>query len=151
ITPFQVFHTANGHMIVACGNDVMWKRFCEVIARPDLIENPRYASNRLRNEHHAELEEIIQSVLVTRTTEDWLALLDEAGVPASRINNVAQVMAHPQVGPRNMVVDVEDPKAGRLRIAGNPIKLSGVDDPPTRETAPDVDEDRETILRELAS
>lgn len=151
ITPFQVFRTADGHMIVACGNDVMWRRFCEVIGRPDLVEEPRYASNRLRNENHDALEAEIQAELSKRNTAAWLEMLDAAGVPASRINNVAQLLEHPQIGPRNMAVEVEDPKAGRLRIAGNPIKLSGVPDAPTRATAPDVDEDREKILKELAS
>ena len=150
ITPFQVFRTADGHMIVACGNDVMWRRFCEVIGRPDLVEEPRYASNRLRNENHDALEAEIQAELSKRNTAAWLEMLDAAGVPASRINNVAQLLEHPQIGPRNMAVEVEDPKAGRLRIAGNPIKLSGVPDAPTRATAPDVDEDREKILGELA-
>src|SRR3546814_5861241 len=77
-------------------------------------------------------------------------MLDAAGVPASRINDVSQVLEHPQAKPRNMVIDVTDPKAGDLRIAGNPVKISGFDDPSRRSTAPDVVQDREKILRELA-
>ena len=150
ITPFQVFRTADGHIIVAGGNDTMYRRFCEIIERSDLAENPLFTTNRLRNEHHSALEAEIEAVLVNRRTAEWLEMLDAAGVPASGINNVEQLLAHPQIGPRNMVVSVDDPKAGALRVAGNPIKLSGVPDPSTRATAPDVDQDREKILRELA-
>ena len=150
ITPFQVFRTGDGHMIVAGGNDAMYRRFCEVIGRAELAENPLFKTNRLRNEHHDALEAEIQAELLKRGTAEWLELLDEAGVPASRINNVADLLQHPQVGPRNMVVSVEDPTAGKLKVAGNPIKLSGVADPATRQSAPDVDQDRDRILKELA-
>ena len=150
ITPFQVFRTEDGHMIVAGGNDTMYRRFCEIIERPDLADNPLFKTNRLRNEHHDALEAEIQAVLLTRATATWLELLDEAGVPASRINDVEQLLQHPQIGPRNMVVSVDDPTAGSLKVAGFPIKLSGVEDAPTRKSAPDVDQDREKILKELA-
>jgi CoA:oxalate CoA-transferase len=150
ITPFQVFKTADGHMIVAGGNDTMYRRFCEVMGRPDLADNPLFKTNRLRNEHHGALEAEIQGVLQTRGTAEWLEMLDEAGVPASGINNVAQVIEHPQVGPRNMLISVDDPTAGGLKLAGNPIKLSGFPDEPTRPSAPDVDQDREKILKQLA-
>ncbi len=151
ITPFQTFRTRDGWMVVAAGNDAMFRRFCGILERPDLKEDPRYASNNLRNRNQAGLEAAIEAVLATRSTADWLALLDPAGIPASGINDIEAVMAHPQVGPRNMAVEVDDPAAGRLRVAGNPIKLSGYDDPASRATAPDVDRDRERILAELAA
>ena len=150
ITPFQTFRTLDGWMVVAAGNDVMFQRFCDILDRADLKDDPRYASNNLRNENQASLEPEIESMLAARSTADWLALLDPAGIPASGINDIGTVMAHPQVEPRNMVVEVDDPTAGRLKLAGNPIKLSGFDDPPARATAPDVDQDRERILEELA-
>ena len=151
ITPFQTFRTLDGWMVVAAGNDVMFQRFCDILDRADLKDDPRYASNNLRNENQASLEPEIESILVARSTADWLALLDPAGIPASGINDIGTVMAHPQVEPRNMVVEVDDPTAGRLKVAGNPIKLSGYDDPAARATAPDVDQDRERILEELAA
>lgn len=150
ITPFQVFPTADGHIIVAGGNDVMYRRFCELIGRADLGDNPLFQTNRLRNEHHDALEAEIQAELAKRGTAEWLEMFDAAGVPASGINNVEQLLRHPQIGPRNMVVSVEDPTAGSLKVSGNPVKLSDVADPPTRRSAPDVDQDRQAILRELA-
>jgi len=149
ITPFQVFKTKDGHMIIAAGNNVMFHRFCDIIGRPDLKDDPRYESNRTRNEHQAVLEKEIEGILATRDTADWLSELDPAGIPASGINNVAQVMAHPQIEPRRMVIEVDDPKVGRIKVAGNPVKISGYEDPTERPTAPDVDEDRAKILAEL--
>ena len=149
ITPFQTFPTADGHLIIAAGNDTMYRRLCETIERPDLAEDPRYESNHSRNQNAAALEKELTAMLVTRPTAEWVELLDNAGVPASGINDVTEVVAHPQIGPRNMVVTVEDPVIGELKVAGNPIKLDGYDDPPSRAPAPDLDHDREKILREL--
>ncbi|MEL0078767.1 MAG: CoA transferase [Rhodospirillales bacterium] len=149
ITPFQVFKTLDGHMIIAAGNNVMFHRFCDIIGRPDLKDDPRYESNGSRTEHQPELEAEVEGILATRSTADWLSELDPAGIPASGINNVEAVMAHPQVAPRKMVIEVDDPKVGKLKVAGNPVKLSGYEDPSERPTAPDVDQDRARILSEL--
>lgn len=149
IMPFQVFTTRDNYLIIAAGNDNLYRQMCAALGRSDLAEDPNYATNDLRNQNAAVLEAEIESVLKTRDTADWLTVFDDAGVPASAINNVAQVMAHPQAGPRNMIVDVDDPTAGKLKVAGNPIKVSGYADPDTRDTAPDLDADREKILKEL--
>ena len=149
ITPFQVFSTKDGHIIIAAGNDVMYQRLCQVLARPDLAEDPRYQSNDLRNQNHAALEPEIDNELSKQTTAEWLEVLDAEGIPASGINDMATVMAHPQVAPRNMVVTVDDPITGELKVAGNPIKISGYADPVTRDPAPDLDHDRDRILKEL--
>ncbi len=149
ITPFQVFSTKDGHIIIAAGNDVMYQRLCQVLARPDLAEDPRYQSNDLRNQNHAALEPEIDNELSKQTTAEWLEVLDAEGIPASGINDMATVMAHPQVAPRNMVVSVDDPITGELKVAGNPIKISGYADPVTRDPAPDLDHDRDRILKEL--
>ena len=149
ITPFQVFSTKDGHIIIAAGNDVMYQRLCQVLARPDLAEDPRYQSNDLRNQNHAALEPEIDNELSNQTTAEWLEVLDAEGIPASGINDMATVMAHPQVAPRNMVVSVDDPITGELKVAGNPIKISGYADPVTRDPAPDLDHDRDRILKEL--
>ena len=82
-------------------------------------------------------------------TDHWIAVLETAGVPCGPVNNVAQALAHPQTAARNMVISVDDPVTGPLRLAGNPMKLSDFADPPTRPPAPDLDADRNKILREL--
>ncbi len=149
ITPFEVFPTADGHVIIAAGNDVMYRRLCEALVRPDLAEDARYQTNPLRNEHHDVLIAELNAVLERHDTDHWLAILDAAGVPASAINDMARVATHPQVEPRNMLVEVPDETTGTLRVAGNPIKLSGYEDPATRQSAPDLDRDRARILEEL--
>jgi CoA:oxalate CoA-transferase len=88
-------------------------------------------------------------VLRARSTEDWIALLEKAGIPCGPVNNVAQALAHPQTAARNMLVEVDDPVTGPLQLAGNPMKFSAFADPPTRDASPDLDADRERILREL--
>ena len=149
ITPFQVFKTQDSHMIIAAGNNVMFERFCDIIGREDIKADPRFASNGSRTEHNVELGGLIETVLMTRTTAEWLPQLDDAGIPASKINNVADIMDHPQMEPRQMLVTVDDPTFGEMKVAGNPIKLSGYEDSGRRTTAPDVDENRAAIVKEF--
>jgi CoA:oxalate CoA-transferase len=88
-------------------------------------------------------------VLKDGTTDHWIAVLEKAGLPCGPVNNVAQAVAHPQVEARNMLVEVDDPVTGPLKLSGNPMKLSAFADPTTRAPAPDLDADRARILREL--
>ena len=149
ITPFQVFKTKDSHLIIAAGNDVMFHRFCDIIGRDDIKNDQRFASNGSRTEHHEELGKLIEAELMARDTAEWLPQLDKAGIPASKINNVADIMQHPQMEPRQMLVTVDDPTFGEMKVAGNPIKLSGYEDTGHRRTAPAVDENREAIIREF--
>jgi CoA:oxalate CoA-transferase len=91
----------------------------------------------------------LEATLARRPNADWLAALEDAGIPCGPIQNVAQVLADPQVAARNMVVTADDPEIGPLRMAGNPIKLSAFADPPTRAPAPALDADRARLLKEL--
>ncbi|HVM82127.1 MAG TPA: CoA transferase [Stellaceae bacterium] len=149
ITPFEAMATADGHIIVAAGNDGLYQKLCAALGRPDLAENPDYRSNDLRNRNHDRLKAEIEKELERKPTADWIAIIEKAGVPCGPINNVAQALAHPQVEARNMLVSVDDPKAGALKLAGNPLKLSAFPDPPTRSPAPALDADRAKLLREL--
>ncbi|HVH73632.1 MAG TPA: CaiB/BaiF CoA-transferase family protein [Stellaceae bacterium] len=149
ITPFEAFATKDGSLIIAAGNDGLYVKLTEALGRPDLARDPRYQTNRLRNENQKALRAEIEGVLQREGTEHWIAVLEAAGVPCGPVNNVAQALAHPQVKARNMLISVEDPQAGTLRLAGNPMKLAGFADPPTRPPAPDLDADRDEILREL--
>lgn len=150
ITPFEAFATADGYIVIAAGNDGIFASACATIGRPELAQDPRFATNPLRTEHHAELKQEIESALASRPSREWLAAFEAGGVPCGPIQNVAEVLADPQVLVRNMVVTADDPDIGPLRMAGNPIKLSAFDDPTTREHAPNLDEHRAAILRELA-
>jgi CoA:oxalate CoA-transferase len=149
ITPFEAFATDDGHIIIAAGNDGLYVKLTEALARPDLAQNPLFATNPLRNQHQAALKAEIEAALSGGTTEHWLAVLEAAGIPCGPVNNVAQAVAHPQVEARNMLVDCDDPVTGPLKLAGNPMKLSAFPDPVTRDPAPELDADRDRILREL--
>jgi CoA:oxalate CoA-transferase len=149
ITPFEAFATRDGHIIIAAGNDGLFVKLAYALDRADLAENPLFKSNALRNEHQEALRAEIEGALRTAGTDHWIAVLEAAGVPCGPVNNIAQALAHPQTAARNMLIAVDDPVTGPLELAGNPMKLSGFADPPIRSPAPDLDADRDHILREL--
>jgi CoA:oxalate CoA-transferase len=149
ITPFEAFATADGNIIIAAGNDGLFIKLAQALGRADLAENPLFKTNPLRNQHQEALKAEIESVLREAGTDHWIAVLEAAGVPCGPVNNIAEALAHPQTEARNMLVAVDDPTMGALQLAGNPMKLSAFPDPPTRAPAPDLDADRERILREL--
>ncbi|MDE2228254.1 MAG: CoA transferase [Alphaproteobacteria bacterium] len=149
ITPFEAFATSDGYVIIAAGNDVTFGRLAAALGQPALAQNPDYASNEKRLANQPKLKAEIESVLKRKPTAHWLIAFEQAGIPAGPINNVKQAIEHPQVAPRNMLVTVEDPQSGTLRLVGNPMKISGMADPATRDPAPDLDADRAAILKEL--
>ena len=127
----------------------MFVKLAQALGRGDLTENPQFKTNALRNQHQAALKAEIEKMLRAAGTDHWIGVLEAAGVPCGPVNNIAQALAHPQTEARNMLVTVDDPTMGRLNLAGNPMKLSAFADPPTRVPAPDLDADRDRILREL--
>jgi CoA:oxalate CoA-transferase len=149
ITPFEAFATQDGHLILAAGNDALFVKFTQAVGRPDLSENPLFKTNPLRNQHQAALKAEIESVFSGGTTDHWIEVLEKAGIPCGPVNNVEQALAHPQTAARNMLISVEDPVTGPLKLAGNPMKFSNFADPATRDPAPDLDANRAAILREL--
>jgi CoA:oxalate CoA-transferase len=149
ITPFDAFAAADGFLVIAAGNDLLFGRLCAVLSRPDLADNPLFASNHLRTQHQAALKEELESVLKLQPAEHWLRVLEDAGIPSGPINTVDKVLSDPQVVHRNMVVSTEDPVAGALTLAGNPLKFSAFPDPSSRRPAPELDGDRAKILAML--
>jgi CoA:oxalate CoA-transferase len=149
ITPFEAFPTADGHIIIAAGNDGLWVKLCAALGRGDLATDARFKTNDLRNRNHGELRGALDPLLGGKPTTAWIEILGQAGIPCGPINNIAEALEHPQVPARNMLIEIDDPAAGRVRLAGNPMKLSAFADPTTREPAPDLDGDRAAILREL--
>jgi CoA:oxalate CoA-transferase len=149
ITPFEAFHAKDSHLIVAAGNDALFAKLCDALGRPDLKTNALFRTNDLRTTHHDALKAEIESALAGDTVEVWLDRLGSAGIPSGPINNVAQALADPQIAARNMVVTVQDPVAGTLKMAGNPIKMSAFADPAQRGPVPDLDGDRASILADF--
>lgn len=148
--PFDAFPTKDRYIVIAVGDDAGYRALCAAIGRPDLAEQPLFATNALRLQHQQALKGELSGTLAGKTGAEWLAILRAAGVPCGPINAIEDVVSDPQVAARNMIVEVDDPKAGTVKLFGCPIKMSGFEDPRVRAAAPELDADRERILRELA-
>lgn len=149
IVPFAAFRTGDGHVVIAAGNDQLFRRMCGALQRPDMAEDPRYATNAKRAEHVVALGMEIEEVLQMQPTAHWLGVLEAAGVPCGAINDVSQVVADPQIAARNMLVTLEGFEDSPVRVAGNPIKMSAFADPSHRGAVPRLDEHREKLLQEF--
>jgi CoA:oxalate CoA-transferase len=149
IAPFAAFATRDGHIAIAAGNDDLFARVARVLGREDLVGDERFTSNPRRVQNHEALHEEMEVALSAHPSKHWLDALEAAGVPSGPLNNVAQVMADPQILHRNMIVETLDPDLGPIRMQGNPVKLSAHADPKTRAPAPELDEHRAAILKEL--
>ena len=125
IVPFQAFRTKDkSWIIVAIGNDALWAKYCEVIEREDLTEDPRFRTNPLRTKHKKELIPVLDIEMAKKTRQEWSAIFDTAVLPYSPINNLKEICEDPHIKYRGMLVEIDQPRAGRMKIAGSPIHLS---------------------------
>ena len=122
--PYQAFPTADGWINIGGANQANWERIATMVGAPELIADQRFATNSARMANREELARLLGDHLKQRTTADWLADLDAAGIPAGPINDIAAMAADPQTLAREMVVELDHPKAGRTRALGLPIKFS---------------------------
>ncbi len=125
IVPYQPFRASDGEVIVACGNDNLFRKFCDAAGHPELAADPRFATNGKRVENRAEMTRLIQAIFGKKTTAEWLALLEAAGVPNGPINNIAQVFEEPQVKAREVKIELEHTAAGKLPLVASPMRFSG--------------------------
>ena len=125
IVPYQPFKSSDGEVIVACGNDNLFRKFCDAAGHPGLATDPRFATNGKRVENRAELTRLIQEIFGKRTTAQWLELLEAAGVPNGPINNIAQVFEEPQVKARGVRIELDHAAAGKLSLVASPMRFSG--------------------------
>ncbi|MGD0709990.1 MAG: CaiB/BaiF CoA-transferase family protein [Bacteroidales bacterium] len=149
ITPFQAFKAKDSYFVIAMGNDNLWNKFCCCINRKDLIADVRFATNGLRTKNIKELEPILAEIFIQKDTTEWFEIFEKVQIPYSPINTIDKVMVNPQVLSRNMIVEVEDKKAGRVKIAGNPIKMSSIAEEHNRKPAPAIGEHNRKIYSEL--
>lgn len=124
IVPYQSFVARDGHLVVAVGNDAQFRRFVAVLGCPELADDVRFQTNRLRVQHREQLIPLLQVRTLERDKANWLQRLEAAGVPAGPINSVAEVFSEPQLLAREMRVTVPHPLNPTLELVGNPIKLS---------------------------
>ncbi|HZL54358.1 MAG TPA: CoA transferase [Solirubrobacteraceae bacterium] len=147
IVPFQAFATSDGHITVAAAKQHFWERLCGAIERTDLLAEPRYADFAGRDANRDELLAELDAVFAAKPSGYWLARLVAAGVPAGRVNNVAEALADPQTQARGAVLEYEHPSLGTVRQAASPLRLSGDLPPPAR--GPFLSEHTEAVLSEV--
>jgi glutaryl-CoA transferase len=123
IVPYQNFKTADGYLVIGVASEVIWKRFCQALGRDDLSDE-RFANNSKRVENRAELVALLSDIFMQRGNEAWFKLLTAAEVPCAPVQTVDQVFQAPQVLHRDMLMEVEHPTAGNVRMAGIPVKFS---------------------------
>lgn len=145
IVPYQAFRTADGWVLAGATNDAAWARLAEAIGMAALAADPLYADSTGRSERREELIALISPKFLAHSTADWVARLDSARVPCSPVQDVAQLVAHPQLAAMNMVHEVDDGRGGKLKLAGVPLNMSGTPPQPGRRP-PDLGEHTESVL-----
>ncbi len=126
VSPYGVFATSDGHVILAAGNDGQFNAFCQAAAADDLAADPRFATNPLRTTNRAALTPLLNEIFGRRTTDEWIEMLEAAGVPCGPINTLERVFADAQVAARDMAIEMDYPpiRGGTVGLAANPAKMS---------------------------
>ena len=145
--PYQAVRAADGWLVIGAANQKLWLLLCEVLERPDLSADPRFADNQARMQHCAALLDALEPAFRTRTVDDWVEALLAAGVPAGPILDYAAALGSEHARARNMVQEIEHPVEGRIRTLGFPVKLSGTPQS-IRRPPPLLGEHTEEVLRE---
>lgn len=148
IVPYQDFPTADGDMIIAVGNDSQFRNLCQALGHAEWGKDPRFATNSSRVAHRNELIELLRAETQRRTTQEWIAVLETAGVPCGPINDLQGVFADPQVVARGLRIDLPHPEAGSAPSVANPIRLS-VSPVTYRSAPPLLGQHTDDILRRL--
>jgi crotonobetainyl-CoA:carnitine CoA-transferase CaiB-like acyl-CoA transferase len=146
LLPYQTFRTRTKDLALAVGSDRLWRIFCPIMGLETMMDDPRFATNAARVQHRAELIARLQEVFLTRPYEEWEELLLEHGIPVGAINTIDQVVEHPQVKARGMIVESEHPVAGKVRLVGIPVKLSETPGS-AREPAPLLGQHTDEVLQ----
>lgn len=147
VVPYQAFPTADGHIFIASGNQNLYERLCKALKREDLIADPRFESNSTRVTHREVLLAELFRVMGEWTTDDLMEGLKEWGVPCTRVNNIRNLMEDGQVEAMGALIEVDDPDYGKLKLAGLPFQLGGLDTSRAG-MAPRLGEHTTEILRE---
>jgi crotonobetainyl-CoA:carnitine CoA-transferase CaiB-like acyl-CoA transferase len=125
IVPFQAFQTADGWLVVACAKEKFWRLFCEVIERPELVDDDRFLDFEARDANRDTLLPILREALAERSVADWVKRLVAGGVPSAPVQGVREALLDPQVAAREMIVTTTHPRFGDVRSIASPLHLSG--------------------------
>ncbi len=148
VVPYQVFAASDGHLIVATGNESQYRAYCRAIGAPELGDDPRFATNRLRVTNRETLIGILTAIMLEGRRDDWIARLEAVGVPCGPINNIAQAFAHPQAQARQLRRDLPHPAGGTAPVTASPLRFSA--SPVVyRRAPPMLGEHTEEVLRDV--
>ena len=148
IVPYQTFACADGHIIVAAGNDGQYQKFVEAGGRPELASDPRFATNPQRVANRDVLVPLLADMVATRNRGEWIAALEAVGVPCGPINDVGEVFSNEQVQARAMAVELPHPSAGKVTLVRSPMKMSAT--PATSDKAPPLlGQHTDEVLRDV--
>jgi CoA:oxalate CoA-transferase len=150
MTPFQAFPTRDGYIAVALrgGFKDQWPLFCAAIDRVDIIDDPRFHDGWARTQNYKALEPILNSVMKTRTTREWIEALEQASIPCGPVNDIARVAADPQIAARDMIISLHHPEAGDLKVVNSPFKFSRTPCKAER-ISPELGEHTQEVLDQL--
>ncbi|MDB5921934.1 MAG: hypothetical protein JWN13_870 [Betaproteobacteria bacterium] len=124
VVPYQTFHTKTRDLALAIAGEKLWRKFCPVMGCPELLDDPRYVNTVERSRHRGTLIAKLQEVFLTKSYEEWEKLLLQNDIPVGAINNIAQVVEHPQVKARQSLREVDHPSVGKVRVVASPVRLS---------------------------
>jgi len=146
IAPFDAFQAKDGHLIIAAANDSLFARLCAAIGADELIQDGRFKDNPSRSKNQSDLKKLLESVLTQEPISHWLDILRGAGIPCAPVLSIPHVVEYPQVLARDMVLELAQPLAGKVKVSGNPIKLSRTP-PEVRRRAPLLGENTGEVLQ----
>lgn len=148
IVPYQTFAVADGHIILAVGNDGQFRKFCAVAGCEPLASDSKFATNPARVAHRAELVPLLEPVMLQQSKQYWISTLEAAGVPCGPIDSIAEALQNPQVLARGMRLDLPHPSAGAVKLVANPIHMSA--SPTTHSLPPPLlSEHTDEVLRDV--
>src|SRR5207237_825583 len=147
LLPYQTFRTRTRDIAIGIGSDKLWRAFCPLLGLAALADDPRYVTNKARNANRDSLIAALQQAFLTKTYEEWEAILLPAGIPMGAINTVDAVVEHPQVVARDAFVTCDHPTAGSIRMTGAPVRMSETPGA-VRRPAPRLGQHTDEVLRE---
>ncbi len=149
ISPFEAYKCKDNYLVVAAGNDNLFKKLCICLKAEHIIENKYFKKNDQRLKNADKLKNLIEKILEKHNSAHWIKKLEKYGVPVGKVNNIKEAINMKQIKSRNMIVKVKKNNITKLKVAGNPIKISGFKDSLYRKEAPQLDADRKKILKEF--
>ena len=149
ISPFEAYRCKDNYIVVAAGNDNLFKQFCDCLNIKLLLNNKDFNKNDKRLKNAEKLKAIIEKALKKNNANYWIKKLEKFGVPVGKVNNIKEAINMKQIQSRNMIVKVKNKNITELEVSGNPIKISGFTDTNYRNKAPELNGNRNSILKEF--